>query len=73
MRPILFQGDKKEVVRIEIVPPDEYGPRLHHATNQEELRREVSSYWQALDVGGLSGDRDWVIECPSAIAQKAVF
>ena len=70
---ILVQGETKEVVRIDLLPPEEFGPRLHHATNQDALKEAVERYWQSLDVSSLASDRDWVIDCPKAIAEKAAF
>lgn len=70
---ILVRDGKKEVVRIELLPPEEYGPRLHHATNQEQLSEEVERFWRTLDVMHLEGERDWLVDCPEAIAAIATF
>lgn len=70
---LLVQGHKKEIVRIELLSPDEYGPELHHATNQELLRSDVEKFWNSLDTSALSHDRDWIIDCPQDLFQKATF
>jgi hypothetical protein len=70
---LLVQGEKKEVVRIELLPPDDFGPRLDHAVNQEALRKAVETFWRSLDVSGLTPDRDWMLDCPRAVAEKAIF
>lgn len=70
---ILVQGGKKEVVRVELLPADHYGPQLHHATNQAELTDDLERFWRTLDVSELTDDRHWTIDCPGAIAQKATF
>jgi hypothetical protein len=70
---ILVQGEKKEVVRIELLPAEEFGPRLDHAKNQEALIQEIEHYLSSLDVSELTTDRDWIIDCPTAVAAKAVF
>jgi hypothetical protein len=35
----LVQGDQVSVVRLEIVPPEQYGPKLDHALNPDDLAR----------------------------------
>lgn len=70
---ILVQGRKKEVVRIELLSPEEYGPHLHHATNQEKLNDDMEKFWKSLDVLHLERGRDWIVDCPPAIAAKATF
>ena len=70
---ILVQGEKREVVRIELLAPDEFGPRLHHATNQALLAEDVERFWGSLDASELTDERDWIIDCPKDISQKAMF
>lgn len=70
---ILVQNGKREVVRIELLSPDDYGPRFHHATNQPALAADVEQFWSSLDTRELVIDRDWVIDCPKHISQKAKF
>src|SRR5262245_36376579 len=70
---ILVHGGKKEVVCIELLSPDDYGPRLHHAINQVSLASDVELFWSLLDKRELAEDRDWIIDCPQHISRNARF
>lgn len=71
---LLIQGERKEVVRIESLPPESRGPCLRHASNSEELREDIARFWASLDVSDLLAEpRQWVIDCPPEISRRAVF
>jgi hypothetical protein len=70
---LLLQEDELSIVRIELLPPDEYGPSLDHAINNDEL---VAEAWIAVRHAfpkGLSKERHWVLSCPPDIARRARF
>jgi len=70
---LLVQGERKEIVRIESLPPESRGPCLRHASNPEELREDIARFWASLDVSELVDTRQWVIDCPAEISRRAVF
>ena len=70
---LLVQGDEVSVVRLEILPPVENGPCLHHASNSDELEADARAAIREVYPEWLSRDRHWTLECPDAIAQRARF
>lgn len=70
---LLIQGELKEVVRIESLPPESRGPCLRHASNPEELREDIARFWASLDVSELVATRQWVIDCPAELSSRAIF
>jgi hypothetical protein len=71
--PLLVQGDEASVVRLDVVPADQYGPMLDHALNSDELAPSACAALQAAFPDGLSNERHWILECPAELAQRAVF
>lgn len=69
---LLWQEGAVSIVRIKILPPDQYGPELVHATNEDELRGSaelaVKQGTTKLDIS-----RHWVFRAPLEIAEKACF
>ena len=55
---ILVRRQTSEVVRIELLPPEDFGPVLHAARNQGELRKEVEAWPETLDPRELTANRD---------------
>jgi hypothetical protein len=70
---LLVQGEDISVVRLEIVPPEDFGPTLEHASNAPVLAADARRAVQAAFPEGLSRERHWVIECPPALAARARF
>lgn len=70
---LLVQGNKVSVVRLELVPPDQFGPKLDHALNPDELAPSARAAVQTAFPEGLPNDRHWIVECPAEIAERAVF
>lgn len=70
---VLVQAESVSVVRIEVLPPDSYGPSLEHATNEVELAHAARKAVCNAFPSGLDASRDWVLECPSEIAMLAKF
>ena len=71
---LMVQGRRVSVVRLELLPPDEYGPSLDPALNDEELAEEALRAVERARPECL-GDtsRDWVLECPPSLAARARF
>jgi hypothetical protein len=69
---LLWEEGAVSIVRINILPPDQYGPELDHATNEAELRGgaelAVKQGTTKLDIS-----RHWVFRAPLEIAEKARF
>lgn len=70
---LLVQGDELSIVRLEIVPPDQYGPELDHALNSDDLASSARAAVQRVFPEGLPNDRHWLLECPAELAQRAIF
>ena len=70
---ILVQGASISVVRIELLPPEDYGPSLSHAQNDLELQSLVRHALAKAYPKGLDSSRHWVLTCPKEIAAHAMF
>jgi hypothetical protein len=70
---LLVQGDEIGIVRLELLPPEKFGPVLEHATNMAELREQARLAVKEAFPKGLSRERDWVVECPLDLAARARF
>jgi hypothetical protein len=70
---VLVQAATVGVVRIEVLPPDSYGPSLEHAMNEPELAHAARKAVNDAFPSGLDTSRDWVLECPAEIAMLAKF
>jgi hypothetical protein len=62
-----------EVVKLKILPPDDYGPELTHAKNENELGPELKSLVESFHPQLVLSDRHWTLTCPESIADRAVF
>jgi len=62
-----------EVVKLKILPPDDYGPELTHAKNENELGPELKSLVESFHPQLVLSDRHWILTCPESIADRAVF
>ena len=62
-----------EVVKLKILPPEDYGPELTHARNDNELDNELKSLIESLHPQLLLSGRQWILTCPTSIADRAVF
>ena len=65
---LLLQDGEIELVKILLLPPDEFGPELIHADNVGELRKDIIQYLETLDISKLTGDKHWLLKCPDTIA-----
>jgi hypothetical protein len=70
---LLWQDGAISVVRLEILPPEDFGPCLERADNSAELEAEARAALAEGFPKGFSTDRHWTIECPQHIAQRARF
>ena len=70
---ILVQGRSVSVVRLALLPPEDFGPELEHALNNSELESEVFSLVVREEPRLLRGDRDFTLRCPEQIAKRAKF
>ena len=71
---ILFTHDSAEVVKLKLLPPDNYGPELTRAKNWKEL--ESAALWLIKSNHPdylKQTERHWVFECPEELALKAEF
>jgi hypothetical protein len=70
---ILVQGDEVSVVRVELLPPEKFGPALEHALNDAELVDEARRAVRAAFPAWLSAERHWTLEAPAELAARARF
>lgn len=70
---LLWQDGAISIVRVEILPPEQFGPCLERADNSAELQAEARAALARSFPRGFSTDRHWTIECPPDIAQRARF
>jgi hypothetical protein len=70
---LLLQGEKVSVVRLELLPPERYGPEFEHALNEVDLADDALRAIQSAFPAGFSRDRHWVLECPAELAARAEF
>jgi hypothetical protein len=70
---LLVQGARVSVVRVEVLPPDSYGPSLEHALNEMELVHAASQTVHDAFPRGLDASRHWLLVCPPEIAVRARF
>ena len=70
---LLVQGDEVSVVRLELLPPERFGPSLDHAINEVELAVEARQIVLEQHPALLESDRHWTLECPPNVAERAIF
>ena len=70
---ILLQQEHCEIVKLEILPPEEFGPCLHPAKNTEELKGQALALIRKIHPNCIESERHWIFECPDDISIKAVF
>ena len=70
---ILVQGRRVSVVRLNLLPEDQFGPELEHALNGPELESEVFRLVLDHDPTFLNGERHFTLRCPMRIARRARF
>lgn len=70
---LLVQNERVVVVRLELLPPDELGPSLEHALNEAEIADDAIRAVREVRPDCMSSARDWVLECPPDIAERARF
>jgi len=70
---LLLQGENISVVQVELLPPDQFGPSLTHATNSDELVPLARAAIRQAFPRGLTAERDWLLECPVDVAERARF
>ncbi len=70
---IRFQHDCTEVVKLHLVPPEEYGPELLMASNWKVLEQQAYSEITRNHPECIDSDRHWVFECPEYISERAIF
>jgi len=70
---LLVQREWLSVVRIELLPPEDFGPALEHALNDAKLEHRVRAALDNAFPRGLSQERGWVLKCPPDIAADAIF
>lgn len=70
---LLVQGNDVSVVKLEILPPDQFGPSLNHAVNEPELVADARAAVTAHHPKLLESDDHWTLECPPEIVARAVF
>jgi len=70
---VLVQGDHVSVVRVRLLPPDEFGPELTHALNDAVLEPLVRSAVRTAYPEWLDSERHWLLACPADIAEIARF
>lgn len=70
---ILYANEKASVVKLNMLPPNEYGPELIHAKNSEKFKSElldrIRKQYPDLD----SNERHWILECPNDIKNQVEF
>ena len=70
---LLLQGENVSVVEVELLPPDQFGPSLTHATNSDELAPAARAAIRLAFPRGLAAERHWLLECPIDLAERALF
>lgn len=70
---LLVQPAWVSVVRVEVLPPDDFGPSLEHALNETELAHVARLAVHEAFPQGLDPSRDWLLACPPDIAARARF
>ena len=70
---LLVHESKISIVRVELLPPEQFGPSLEHAKNEALLESLARIAISNAFPNGLDADRHWTIECPPEIAAQALF
>ena len=71
---ILYKPNESiEVVKLKILPPDDFGPELTHAKNIAEFKIELMNLLLQTHPKLRESDRDWVLTCPPEYVQRAIF
>lgn len=70
---LLVQGGNVEVVRVQLLPENDYGPELTHASNQASLRDDAVNAIRRHNPELLASDRAWTLTCPVSLAKRAQF
>ncbi|PKL77350.1 MAG: hypothetical protein CVV27_05780, partial [Candidatus Melainabacteria bacterium HGW-Melainabacteria-1] len=66
---LLIQYRQVDVVRVELLGPNENGPALEHALNGAELKPRVNDYISKIFPQGLKKNITCVLVCPPEIAE----
>lgn len=70
---ILIQDGNVTIVRVHLLPPEEFGPELIHAENQADLHDCARSAISKIHPNLLKTENHSVVSCPATIASKAQF
>lgn len=70
---IIVTHDSAEVVMLEILPPEDFGPCLTPAKNWKALEKEAFAEVKNNFPECLQSAKHWVFQCPQDIINKAVF
>ena len=70
---LLVQDGQVAVVLLEVLQPQEFGPTLHHAVNQDVLAADALRVVRGWRPDLLESDRAWTTTCPDSLAARAVF
>jgi hypothetical protein len=70
---ILLQGGKTRIVAAELLPPDDFGPSLIHALNEQDLVADALELLRAHRPDAFHGGRAFTFVCPSELAARARF
>ncbi|WGO98151.1 hypothetical protein QFX18_19270 [Saccharophagus degradans] len=71
---VLFKPQESiEIVKLKILPPNEYGPELTHAENSPEFESELKKIIEIDHPQLENTDRHWVLTCPENIIRKVKF
>lgn len=70
---ILYAHKRASVVKLNILPPEKYGPELIHAKNsnkfESDLLDRIAKKYPDLN----SYERHWILECPNDIKVQVEF
>ena len=70
---LLVQDGQVSVVLLEVLQPEELGPTLHPAVNQDALAADALRVVRGWRPDLLESDRAWTTTCPDSLAARAVF
>ena len=70
---VLLAEGRAIVVKLNLLPPEQFGSELIHAKNWEDLENEVLEEIKIFHPECFGSNRHWVFECPEEIVPKAHF
>jgi hypothetical protein len=70
---VVFNGEATQIVKLKILPPEEYGPELTPAENWAQIESELEILVRANFPHCMGQERHWVFTCPESIRIKAIF